>query len=379
MKYIYQQYEKDKNFKIKHNYLSEQFNEIDDILADISKVVERNAFTFGEEIEIFENKFASKINSKFCISVSSGTMAITLALKALDIGPGDEVIAPSFTFHATIGAIAATGARPVLADVSKDFNIDPKSIQTKISNKTRAIIVVHWSGRICDMNEIKKLIKEDNISIIEDACHAFMASADNEFAGNIGDFGCFSLHPLKNINVWGDGGMIVTSDYNKYKKIQLLRNHGLIDRDRMEMFGFNARLDTIQAVVGNHFLSKIDNIIYRRIENAIYLDEKLKNIGEIKLPARSPNIKETFQLYVGLYEKRDLLLDFLQTKGIDAKIHYPIPMHLQKPLQKIGYKKGDFPESEYLAKNTLSLPVHEFVKKEDLDYMIKNIKKFYSR
>jgi dTDP-3-amino-2,3,6-trideoxy-4-keto-D-glucose/dTDP-3-amino-3,4,6-trideoxy-alpha-D-glucose/dTDP-2,6-dideoxy-D-kanosamine transaminase len=378
MNYLQEQYKRDKKYRIRHNYLSEQFSDLRAVLRDIEKVVRDNSFTLGEEVRVFEDRFGRKTDSKYALSVNSGTDALMLSLKAIGVEEGDEIIAPSFTFYATISAIVAAGARPVFADVKADFNIDPESIEKQITGKTRAIIPVHWAGRICDMPKIMRLASKYKLKVIEDACHAYMAKLDGEYAGNFGDIGCFSLHPLKNINVWGDGGMIVTNNSEYFRKISLLRNHGLISRDRLEIFGFNSRLDTVQAVVGKHFMKKLDHIIKMRIRNACYLDKKLEGLDELEIPVRSKNKVETFQLFSFLCTKRNKLKEYLNHQGIDAKVHYPIPMHLQKPAKKWGYKKGDFPMSEYVANHTLSLPVHEFVKKDDLDFMIDQIHTFYS-
>ena len=371
------QYNQDKQFRIKHNYLSEQFTDIQKILIDIENVVKNNSFTLGEEVLEFEKLFGEKINSSYAVSVNSGTDALFLALKAAGIKQGDEVIAPSFTFYATISAIVATGATPVFADIKNDFTIDPESIETKVTDRTKAIVPVHWAGRICDMKRIMDMSEKYGLIIVEDACHAYLATLDGTFAGNFGHIGCFSLHPLKNINVWGDGGMVVTRHKSYAEKIMLLRNHGLIDRDHLDHFGYNSRLDTIQAVVGKHFMEKIDHIIQKRIENAQYLDKGLRPLKQINLPERNEKMKETFQLFSFLCDKRDFLKDYLNQRGVDAKVHYPIPMHLQLPSRQWGYKQGDFPVSEYASSHTLSLPVHEFVQIEDLDFMINSVSDFY--
>ncbi len=378
MKYIYKQYLLDKKFLIKHNYLKEQFSDYKKILKKISKIVKFGDFTLGKEVEIFEKNFKKVQKSKYAIGVGSGTDALMLSLIASGIKTGDEVITSPFTFYATIGAIAAAGATPVFADIGQDFNIDPREIEKKITSKTKAILVVHWTGRICDMKLIKSIARKNNLKIIEDACHAINAKLDNVFAGNFGDFGCFSMHPLKNLNVWGDGGVIVTNNKKLAEKIFLLRNHGLVSRNINKIFGYNSRLDTIQAVVANHLLKKINFITNSRISNAKYLDTKLKNISEIKHPTRQKNLKEVFHIYSILVKKRNSLVSYLQKNKIDVKIHYPKPMHLQPASKYLNYKKGSFPKTEYVSKNIISLPIHEYITKKNLDYMIKKIKEFYS-
>ena len=378
--FLTKQYTKDKKFSIRHNYLSEQFKDYPAIFNKIKKVVKFNDFTLGFEVERFENNFKKLINAKYCIGVGSGTDAIYMSLKCLGLSNNDEVITTPYTFYATINAIAQAGCKPVYVDAKDDFNINPDLIEKKITKKTKAILVVHWAGRICEMEKIKKIAKKHKLYLIEDACHAALATKNGIYAGNFGDIGCFSLHPLKNLNVWGDGGMIVTKNKNIEKKLKLLRNHGLINRNEIKIFGINSRLDTVQAVVANHLLGKLKHITKKRRYNAFLLDEGLKNNENIKIPTRKEKLVEVFHLYCLRANKRDKLIKFLNSKGIDAKKHYPIPMHLQTPSKEIGnYKRGDFPFAEKLCDETVSLPVHEFVTKKQIQYIIKNINYFYSK
>lgn len=371
------QYEKDLKFKIKHNYLSNQFQDVDIILQKVKEVVINNDFTLGKAVDYFEEKFAELIGAKYAVGVGSGTDAIFLSLRAIDIKPGDEVITTAFTFYATVGAIVTAGAKPVFCDVGEDFNIDVSKIRSLITKDTKAIVPVHWSGRPCDMEELLRIAKEFNLHIIEDACHSISAEYNGKKTGTFGLTGCFSFHPLKNLNVWGDGGIVTTNSREMYVKLKLLRNHGLSDRDNCEIFAYNSRLDTIQAVIATHMLDKIEHITSSRIENAKTLDNLLSKIPEIKVTNRSVHVKEVFHIYSFLAEERDLLLSFLQNNGIDAKVHYPIPMHLQKAAEIYGYKKGDLPNSERITDMTISLPVHEFITKSDIDFMVSKIRDFY--
>ena len=374
------QYKMDSRFSIKHNYLKEQFNKPSkEILIKIKKLISNGDYTLGKEVEKLENNFKKKINAKYAIGVGSGTDAIFLSLIALNIGKGDEVIAPSYTFHATIGAIATTGAKPIFAEIGSDLNISPSDIEKKITKNTKAIVPVHWTGRPCNMNAIKKIAKKYDLKIIEDACHAYLSKYDNNFCGNFGDFGCFSFHPLKNLNVWGDGGIVITNKKKYMDKIRLLRNHGLKSRNNCELYAYNSRLDTIQAIVANVMLKKISYITNSRIYNSLYLDHSLKDLPEVELIPRSKNLKEVFHLYIIKVKNRNKLHKYLNSKSIDSKIHYPIPMHLQKASRKFGYKKGDLPYTELIVKSIISLPVHEFINKKDLDKMISTIKSFYKK
>lgn len=377
--FLPQQYKKDKKLKINHNYLSKQFVNYKSILKKISKVVLNNDFTLGSKVDEFELKIKKLLRSKYVVAVGSGTDAIMLSLKAIGVKEGDEVITTPYTFYATIGAIVTAGAKPVFVDVQEDYNMDPNNIIKKITKKTKAIVVVHWSGRICDMKSINKISKEFKIPIVEDACHAILAKQGGVYAGNFGEFGCFSMHPLKNLNIWGDGGFILTNNKNSYEKMMLLRNHGLVGRNINKIFGYNSRLDTIQAVVAIELLKKIKFITKKRIQNSLYLDNKLRNIIFIQIKNRQKNNIEVFHLYeIRTKSKyRDDLVNYLRKKSIDAKIHYPVPMHLQPAAKYLKYKKGDFPISENIANTTISLPVHEFISRKDLDYISNSITEFF--
>ncbi len=372
------QYEKDSFFDINHNYLSEQFSDSEFILSKINEVVKKNDFTLGKTVDEVEELIAIEANTKFAIGVGSGTDALMLSLKALGIGSGDEVITTTYTFYATVGAIVTAGATPVFCDCGEDFNIDPDKIQDKITSRTKAIIPVHWTGRPCDMNKIREIAKTNSIEIIEDACHALQAEYFGERCGGLGRLGCFSFHPLKNLNVWGDGGIITTNDNELCKKLKLIRNHGLIDRDTCVQFSYNSRLDTIQAVVAKYLIeNKLNNITNSRINNAKKYDQELSNVEQVKLINRTIGLKEVFHLYTFTAKNRDGLADYLKSKGIDAKVHYPIPMHLQPAAAIYGYKKGDFPMAEKLSNSCISLPAHEFIKHDQITYTTELIKDFY--
>jgi dTDP-3-amino-2,3,6-trideoxy-4-keto-D-glucose/dTDP-3-amino-3,4,6-trideoxy-alpha-D-glucose/dTDP-2,6-dideoxy-D-kanosamine transaminase len=378
--YLPKQYQIDLTYKIKHNYLSEQFNDYKVILKKFEKIIKNNDFTLGKEVDIFENNIKKLLKEKYVVAVGSGTDALMLSLKCLGVKEGDEVITTPYTFYATIGAIVTAGAKPVFVDVNDDYNIDPSKIEKKITKKTKAIMPVHWGGKICEMNKILKISKKYKIPVVEDSCHGILAKYKNKFAGSFGDFGCFSLHPLKNLNVWGDGGFVVIKKKEHFKKMMLLRNHGLEGRNRNLLFGYNSRLDTLQACVANHLLKKIKFITNTRIKNAIKFDEGLKDINSLIVKKRSKDFKEVYHLYefrIKNLKIRNNLVDYLIKHKIDAKIHYPVPMHLQPASKIYKYKKGDFPNAEKIANSTISLPVHEFVNNNQLKYIIQTIKKFF--
>lgn len=377
--YLPGQYKKNKAYQINHSYLLEQFSDYKKIFRKLEKVVIRSDYTLGEEVDKFEKNISKRMGSKFTISVGNGTDALLLVLKAFNIGPGDEVITTPFTFIATVGSIVTAGAKPVFVDVKDDYNIDEGKIEKAITKKTKAVMAVNWSGRACELDKIKKICKKYNLKFIQDACHCIDAKYKGEHIINFSDAATFSLHPLKNLNVWGDGGFILTNNKLLADKLFLIRNHGLKDRNNCEIFGYNSRLDTIQAVIANYKIkNKLTNITKKRISNAKKLDSFFEKIPEISYPKREKKFHEVFHLYQINIDKRDQLMKFLNKNNIDAKIHYPIPIHLQKAAKYLGYKRGDFPVAEKIAKTTLSLPVHEFITQKDLNKMGSLVKKFFS-
>lgn len=371
------QYEATGALPINHNYLAQQFADYEAIFAKIREVVVRGDFTLGRAVDQFEAEYAAITGTKHAIGVNSGTDAIRLSLLALGVGAGDEVITTPFTFYATIGAIATTGAKPVFVDIGEDFNIDPSRIEAAVTSRTKAILPVHWSGTPCAMDRITDIAKKKKLFVVEDACHAIKASFDGKAMGSFGDAGCFSMHPLKNLNVWGDGGVIVTDSREVADKLRLLRNHGLVNRNESALYGFNSRLDTVQAVVASHLLQSIDHITDSRIANAAAFDKALSKIPQVRIPLRSPRAKQVYHIYSVQFERRDELQKHLIANGVDAKVHYPIAMHLQPAAAQLGYKRGDFPRAEALCDSVLSLPVHEFITAEQRDTVTSLIKEFY--
>ena len=377
--FLPKQYAKNKKFKINHSYLVEQFSDYKKIFSKIAKVVKYGDYTLGNEVVNFEKDLSKRMGSKFAISVGNGTDALYLVLKALGIGRGDEVITTPYTFIATVGSIVTAGAKPVFVDIKDDYNIDENKIISKITKKTRAIMPVHWAGRPCEMNTIRKIAKKYDLKIVQDSCHAIDSRYYGKQIVSFGDACTFSLHPLKNFNVWGDGGFILTNNRLLAKKLFLLRNHGLENRNKCKVFGYNSRLDTIQGCVANYKLKKkLTNITKKRIQNAHLFDKYLGEINEIATVKRNKKIKEVFHLYhLNVKHSRDKLIKYLNKNLIDAKIHYPVPIHLQPAAKFLKYKRGDFPMAERIANSTVSLPVHEFITKEQIVYTSNLIKKFF--
>lgn len=365
--------------KVRYSYLEQQFSNCDDLWSKLKEFVPTGDFTLGKPLKEFEEGFAKLIGTKYAIGVNSGTDAIKLSLKSLGVGYGDEVITTANTFVATVGAIAELGAIPVFVDCDDTFCMNVDLLEKAISEKTKAIVPVHFTGYMTDMRKLVPIAKRYNLPIVEDACQSILGAIEGKKAGTWGNTGAFSLHPLKNLNVWSDGGVIVTDDDSLYKELNLLRNHGLEDRDTVSILGYNSRLDTIQAVVGNWLLPKAVEISNNRIENANYYDSELQKIKEIRIPPRPQDFRIVYHLYIVFAERRDELLNYCVQKGIEAKVHYPIPIYRQKALSKYAYKEGDFPVSDKHTKEIITFPCDQHLSKEEMDFVIGTVKEFYNK
>ena len=378
--FLPKEYKKNRKLKINHSYLVEQFADYTKIFKEVEKVVKRGDYTLGKEVDICEKNFAKRTGAKYAISVGNGTDALLLTLKALNIGSGDEVITVPYTFIATVGSIVIAEAKPVFVDIKEDYNMDENKIVTAITKKTKAIMPVHWAGRPCELDKIYSIAKKYKLHVIQDSAHVIGARFKKKHLINFSDACTYSMHPLKNLNVWGDGGFVVTNKKQLAKKLYLIRNHGLKNRNSVEIFGYNSRLDTIQAAVANYKMkNKLNNITNKRIKNATMLDKLLSKNKNVTTVKRLKHLKEVFHLYHINVKKRDLLQKYLIKNNIDAKVHYPIPIHLQKAAKYLKYKKGDFPIAEKMANTSLSLPVHEFINERHIKYMVHYINKFYSK
>lgn len=366
--------------KVKYSYLEEQFKDYPIIFEKIAEVVKSGDYTLGKAVQEFEEKFAGILGAKYAVGVNSGTDALFLSLKAIGVGPGDEVITAPNTFIATIGAVAATGARPVFVDITDEFVINPNLIEEAITSRTKALMPVHYAGVPADMDQIMAIAHKHGLPVVEDSCQAISASLNGKSVGTFGVAAGFSLHPLKNLNVWGDSGVIVTDSEAIRDRLILLRNHGLKNRDEVEFFGYNSRLDSVQAAVGNHLIQDMGWITETRIKWAQRFDKVLSGLSEfITIPRRRPNKRYVYHLYMVIAKDRDRLLSFLIKNGIEAKVHYPIPLHLQRCSAHLGYKEGDFPVTESQTKSIVTLPVHQHLKEEEVDYTIEKIKEFYKK
>jgi len=376
--FLLNQYKETGIYPINHNYLFEQFSDYKEIFRKIENLIKNSDYTLGKSVDEFEKNICTFTGSRFSVGVGSGTDALFLSLIAAGIKNGDEVITTPYTFYATIGAIVTAGAKPVFVDIRDDYNINTDLIEKAITDRTKGIVPVHWSGLSCEMDKITAVAKNNNLIVVEDSCHGINANYKGKPLGTFGLTGCFSMHPLKNLNVWGDGGYIITDSEEMYDKLVLIRNHGLINRDECSIFAYNSRLDSIQAIVANHLLKKIDQITNSRIKNASEYDLQLSKIPQITVPNRSKYVKQVYHIYVVRAERRDELKQYLNQNGVDAKVHYPMPMHLQPAAKQYGYKRGDFPVCETVCERVISLPVHEFVTNEQIDYTVIKIREFYA-
>lgn len=363
--------------KVRYSYLPQQFADCDDLWRQLRDFVATGDFTLGKPLAEFERGFASLIGTKHAIGVNSGTDALKLSLEALGIGPGDEVITAANTFVATVGAICEVGAKPVFVDCDDTFCMDVSQLERAITRRTKAVMPVHFTGHMTDMRKVMPLVQRRKLVVIEDACQAILASIDGRNAGTWGHAAAFSLHPLKNLNVWSDGGMVVTNDDQIDRKIRLLRNHGLADRDTVVIMGHNSRLDTIQAVVGSWLLPQTKSISDCRIAAADFYDQGFAKLRQIRIPPRPSHMRCVYHLYIVFAERRDALLKFCLERGIEAKIHYPIPIYRQPALKHLGLKMGDFPIADRHARDIVSFPCDQHLSQAELQYVVDTVAEFY--
>jgi dTDP-3-amino-2,3,6-trideoxy-4-keto-D-glucose/dTDP-3-amino-3,4,6-trideoxy-alpha-D-glucose/dTDP-2,6-dideoxy-D-kanosamine transaminase len=365
--------------KVPFSYLNEQFDNCDEIFDSLKKFVKTGDFTLGKPLQEFEKKYAEVVGSKYTIGVGSGTDALFLPLKALEIGHGDEVITAVNTFVATAGAIETAGAKIVFVDCNEKYVMDPSLVEAAITPKTKAIMPVHFSGQPVDMPRIMEIANKHNLHVIEDTCQGVGAKINGKFCGTYGIMSGYSVHPLKNLNVWGDGGLVATDSEELTEKLRLMRNHGIINRDEYAFYAYNSRLDTLQAVIGNHLIKDIKWITDSKIRNAKKFDDAFSGLKDvITVPDRPGNEKHVYHLYMLLVKDRDNLNSYLNEQGIESKIHYPIPLHLQQASKKLGYKEGDFPVAEAQAKSLLTLPAHQHLSQEQIEFTIDSVRHFYN-
>ncbi len=350
----------------------------EEILKAMDDVLSRGDLILRKDVEEFERKFADFIGSRYAVGLNSGTDTMFLPLKALGIGPGDEVITVSHTFVASIAVIVQTGAKPVLVDVKEDFTIDVDQIEKVITPKTKAIIPVHFNGRVCEMERLMEIAQKHKLFVIEDAAQAFGSKYKNKMAGSFGLAGSFSLYPFKVLGCFGDGGIVTTSDELLAGKIRLLRDHGQKTKTEIVCFGWNSRLDNLQAAILNVKFKYVPAWIERRREIASIYDKALAGVKEIKLPPAPGSDKDhfdNFQNYVLKAERRDELAAFLKEKGVETLIKDPVANHKQ---QGLGLSYFSLPYTEKLAEQVISLPMYPELTQEQIEYVINCIKEFYT-
>ncbi|MCL5069964.1 MAG: DegT/DnrJ/EryC1/StrS family aminotransferase [Actinobacteria bacterium] len=344
----------------------------------VSGVFAKGSFILGENLSRFETNFAGYLGAKYAVGVGSATEALFLALKAVDIKNGDEIITVANTAVPTVSAIDFSGGTPVFTDVEEDsYNINPDLIENRITSRTKAIIPVHLYGNPCNMDKIMQIAQRCNLRVIEDCAQAHGAEFKGKKAGTFGDFGAFSFYPSKNLGANGDAGMLVTDNEELADKIRLLRNYGFEDRYKSISRGFNSRLDEIQAALLDFKLTKLDEWNLRRKQIADRYINELDGLPII-LPASSYENKHVFHLFVIRVTQRDKFMEFLLNEEISTIIHYPIPIHLQPAYKYLNYKKGDLPVTEKLCEEIVSLPIFPDLEDKEVGYVIKTIKNFFN-
>jgi len=358
--------------------IQSQFKGNEPLLRVMRDVIESGNFILGPEVEKLEKNFAALCGTKYAVGVASGTDALYLSLMAGGVKPGDEVLTAPNSFLATAGAIAVCGAIPRFVDVDGQYNIDTGKLSAAISKKTKAIIPVHLTGNPAAMDEINVFAEKHGLLVVEDSCQAVAASYRGRRTGSLGHLAAFSLHPLKNLNTCGDGGIITTDNEEYYQKLLLMRNHGLKNRNESVFFTYNARLDALKAAVANFQIPSIDSVSQKRIAFAAQYDSGLSDLQDhITIPPRLPHVRQVFHTYVIQAERRNELIDYLNANGIETKIHYPVPIHLMEASAVYGYKKGDFPVCESQSGKIISLPIQHLLTSDHIAYVIEKIHAFY--
>jgi dTDP-4-amino-4,6-dideoxygalactose transaminase len=351
----------------------------DEILLGISKVLDGMHLFLGENVQQLEKDFASFCGASHGIGVSDGTAALNIILRAMDIGPGDEVITVSHTFIATAEAIILTGATPVFVDINPTtYLMDVGQVEAKITPRTKAILPVHLYGQTVDMDPLKAIAKRHGLKIVEDACQAHGSEYKGQKAGSLGDAAAFSFYYSKNLGGYGEGGFISTNDTVLAEKIRKIRDHGSGVRYHHEMVGFNGRLDEIQAVVLRAKLPHLADWNEKR-RNHASLFNKLLAGSPVTTPVEDPNNKSVFHLYVIKAPRRDELQAHLKSLGINTGIHYPIPIHLQEAVKFLGYKQSNFPVTEQVVSQILSLPMFAELTDGEIEYVAESILSFYKK
>ena len=336
-------------------------------------------FVLGEDVRKLEEEMAGYCMAKYGIGVASGTDALFLSLKALGIKEGDEVITTPFTFIATAEAISYVGARPVFVDVDRNtYNIDPSLIEEKITDRTKAILPVHLYGQCADMDPILEIAKRHDLKVVEDCAQAIGAFYKGKKAGSMGDAGCISFFPSKNLGGFGDGGMVVTNDGDLYDKIRILRVHGSREKYLHEVIGYNSRLDNLQAAVLRVKLRYLDSWVAARAKIADLYAGGFSGV-DIRAPFVPEYNTHTYHLYAMTAPSRDAIVEHIVSLGIGSRVYYPVPLHLQGCYSELGYKKGDFPVTEWVSENIFSIPIYPELKSDEIEEIVNSVKGFFAK
>jgi len=351
-----------------------------DLEEAVLKVMRSGWFILGNEGKELEKEIAEYTDAKYAAGVRSGTEALFLALRALGVGSGDEVITTPLTFIATAEVISYLNATPVFVDVEEDsYCIDPAKIEEKITDKTKVIMPVHLYGHSADMDPIMAIAKKHNLKVVADSCQSIGVTYKGKGVGGIGDFSGFSFFPTKNLGAAGEGGMITTNNEKLIEEIKVLRVHGMKVRYEHEMIGYNSRLDEIQCAVLRVKLKSLPEWTAKRVANAKYFIDNFQDIDELTLPVTKEYSNHVYHQFAVRCKDRDALLEFLKEKEIGTAIHYPKPIHLQPAYKFLGIQEGSFPISEQISKEIFSLPIFPELKEEELKYIVDSIKEFFSK
>ena len=365
--------------KIPYVDLSHQWSqEKKNILNIIDKIASSDLWVSGNEIKKFEKNISKICKTKYAVALNSGTDALTLGLASLGVKKGDEVITTANSFIASTSCIVHLGAKPVFVDVREDQLIDHTLIEKSISKKTKAIMVVHLGGRIAEMDYISRISKKYKIPIIEDAAQSVGSKYKKFPSGSLGKIGCFSAHPLKNLNALGDSGYVTTNDKKIYNFIKRLSNHGHKNRDIVDKFGYVSRMDTIQAGILNFRLKNLKKVIQKRRKNAQLYRKSIKT-DKVFIPTENQAVFNTYHTFVIQVSSRDKLKKYLFKNNIETSIHYPIPIHLQPAFKKLGYSSQNLKKTEMQAKKIITLPVNQFITEKQIKKTSNLINKFYEK
>ena len=357
--------------------LAAQFEEErEELLATVTAALKRGDFVMGAAVGELEQALAAFHGVRHAVALNSGTDALILAMKALGVGPGDEVITPVNSFVASTAAVVYLGARPVLVDVLPDQNLDPEAVERAITPKTKAVMPVHLTGRIADMDGVNAIARRHGLAVVEDAAQSVGSRYRGRLSGTLGDAGCFSAHPLKNLNACGDAGFLLTDRDDVAERVRLLRNHGMIDRNTVAEFGLVSRLDTLQAAILLMRLKRLPSVLERRRRNAALYRERLDPTHIFMPPCREHEFN-TFHTFVIQVDRRDELQAHLTGLGIGTAIHYPVPIHLQPAAAHLGYRAGDFPVAEAQARRILTLPVNQSLSEAEIERVASAVNAFF--